>query len=113
MKHNVLLDTSFFVRLVHTQDEWHQHAKAYYRYFLEKEIGMVISTISVAEYCVRGRVEELPMRHLQVLPFNVSHAQKTGTFAHILFAAQASEVPKITPRILIPNDAKLFAQADD
>jgi len=58
MKHSVLLDTSFFIRLLNDDDVLHQNAVGYYRYYLENGIIMKISTISVAEYCVLGRLEE-------------------------------------------------------
>jgi predicted nucleic acid-binding protein len=60
MKHSVLLDTSFFIRLLNDEDPLHQHAKDYFKYFLEQEIILKISTVSVAEYCVVGKVGDLP-----------------------------------------------------
>ena len=81
MKHSVLLDTSFLVRLLHEADPLHDNAKDYFRYFLEKEIALKVSTISVAEYCVKGKIEELPLRNIQIIPFNLDHGIKTGEFS--------------------------------
>ena len=39
---------------------------------------MMISTISIAEYCVGGDVHELPLRNLQIVPFNLDHSKRTG-----------------------------------
>lgn len=50
MKHSVLLDTSFFIRLLNDGDSLHKNALGYFKYFLEKEIVHKVSTISVAEY---------------------------------------------------------------
>ncbi|MET4083309.1 putative nucleic acid-binding protein [Pedobacter sp. UYP30] len=64
MKLSVFLDTSFFVRLLNDEDPLHGNAKDYFRYFLENEIVLKVSTISIAEYCVRGKIDELPLRHI-------------------------------------------------
>jgi len=78
MTHSVLLDTSFFIRLLNDEDTFHENAKGYFKYFLDNDIIMKISTISIAEYCVSGRISELPLKNV----------------------------------FIIPNDSKLFAQAD-
>jgi len=85
MKHSVLLDTSFLIRLLNDEDPLHKNAVGYYKYFLEMEIILKVSTITIAEYCVRGKIEDLPMRNLQLIPFNLDHAKKTGEFADIIF----------------------------
>lgn len=71
---------------------------------------MMISTISIAEYCVGGDVHELPLRNLQIVPFNLDHSKRTGEFAKIVF--QNKNTLKLKERHIIPNDTKLFAQAD-
>src|SRR5690625_665597 len=85
MKFNVLLDTSFFIRLLNEEDELHYNAVNYFRYFLEEEIALKVFTISIAEYCVKGRIDELPLRNMQVIPFNLDHALRTGAFAEVIF----------------------------
>ena len=111
MKHKaVLLDTSFFIRFLNEGDPLFKNADGYFRYFLQKEIMMMISTISVAEYCVGGDVQELPLRNLQIVPFNLDHSKRTGEFARIVF--QNKGRLKLNERNIIPNDSKLFAQAD-
>lgn len=76
MKHSVLLDTSFFVRLLNEDDRLHKNALDYLKYFLENEVTLKVSTISIAEYCVKGTVDELPLRNLQIIPFNLDQAKK-------------------------------------
>ncbi|MFY8036768.1 MAG: hypothetical protein ACOVMQ_06355 [Cyclobacteriaceae bacterium] len=71
---------------------------------------MMISVISIAEYCVGGSIDELPLKNLQILPFNLDHAKRTGEFARIIF--KNKDRLKINERHIIPNDTKLFAQAD-
>jgi hypothetical protein len=109
-KKAVLLDTSFFIRFLNELDPLFKKADDYFRFFIQKDISMVFSTISIAEYCVGGTVQELPLKNLQILPFNLDHAKKTGEFARIIFANKNKL--KIGQRNIIPNDTKLFAQAD-
>lgn len=106
----ILLDTSFFLRFLNESDPLFKNADSYFRYFLQEEITMMISTISIAEYCVGGDVHELPLRNLQIVPFNLDHAKRTGEFAKIVF--QNKGRLRLNDRNIIPNDSKLFAQAD-
>jgi len=113
MKHSsVLLDTSFFIRLLNDEDPLHKNAKGYFKYFLEKEIVLKVSTITIAEYCVVGELEDLPLRNIQIIPFNLDQAKRTGEFAKIIFTENKLAKEKLSPRAIIPNDSKLFAQAD-
>lgn len=110
MPKSVLLDTSFFIRFLNESDPLFSNAEGYFKYFLHKEIVMMISTISIAEYCVRGDVHELPLKNLQIVPFNLDHAKRTGEFAGFVFDNKKSL--DLKDRNIIPNDSKLFAQAD-
>lgn len=112
MKHSVLLDTSFFIRLLNDEDKLHKNALGYYQYYLEKDIILKVSTISIAEYCVLGKLEDLPLKDIQIVPFNLNHATRTGEFAKVIFAENKVTEEKLLPRAIIPNDSKLFAQAD-
>ncbi len=112
MSRSVLLDTSFFIRFLNDADPLFTNADRYFKYFIQNDINMVISTISIAEYCVGGDISELPLRNLQILPFNLNHAQRTGVFAKIAFEARRAGIIEISNRNIIPNDSKLFAQAD-
>ncbi len=110
MHNAVLLDTSFFIRFLNDSDPLFNNADGYFRYFLQNEITMMISTISIAEYCVGGDIGELPLRNLQIVPFNLDHSKRTGEFAKIVF--QNKGKLKLRERNIIPNDTKLYAQAD-
>lgn len=112
MKHSVLLDTSFFIRLLNDEDPLHKNAKGYFKYFLEQDISLKVSTISIAEYCVLGKLDDLPLMNIQIVPFNLNQAQRTGEFAKIIFDVNKISKTKLSPRAIIPNDSKLFAQAD-
>ncbi len=107
---SVLLDTSFFLWFLNDESPLYKNADNYFRYFIGHEITMMISTISIAEYCVGGDIHELPLKNLQIVPFNLDHSKRTGEFAKIVFQNKAKL--KLNERNIIPNDTKLFAQAD-
>lgn len=109
---SVLLDTSFFLRFLNESDPLFKNAEGYFKYFIQNEIAMMISTIAIAEYCVGGDINELPLRNLQIIPFNLDHAKRTGELAKIAFQAKKTENLRVSNRNIIPNDTKLFAQAD-
>lgn len=108
--YSVILDTSFMIRLLNDSDSLHLNAKGYFRYFLENDIPMYFSTVSVAEYCVKGDFDDLPFRNIRILPFNISHAKESGRFAAALYKAKANKTLEVPNRLIIPNDSKLFAQ---
>ena len=110
MHKSVLLDTSFSLRFLDVESFLFNNVDGYFRYFLQNEIIMMISTISIAEYCVGGNINELSLRNLQIVPFNLEHAKRTGEFAKIIF--NNKQKLKLNERNIIPNDTKLFSQAD-
>jgi len=97
--------------LLNDEDKLHNNAIEYYKYFLENEITLKVSTITIAEYCVLGKLTDLPLVNIQILPFNLKEAQRAGEFANILFTENKVSITSL-PRAIIPNDSKLFAQAD-
>jgi len=111
MPEGALLDTSFFLRFLNEKDPLFNNADKYYKFLLHKEIKLFISTISIAEYCVGGKVDQLPLKNLIVLPFNIEHAEKAGEYGRIIYDARKDKSLKLDERPIIINDAKLFAQA--
>jgi hypothetical protein len=59
---------------------------------------------------VGGDIHELPLKNLQIIPFNLDHSKKTGEFARLVF--QNKHKLQLRERNIIPNDTKLFATAD-
>lgn len=110
MDNSILLDTSFFIRLLNDQDPLHSNALGYYKYFLQNEMALKLSTIAIAEYCVKGKLNELPLKDLQVLPFNLTHGVRAGELARIVFENKGKL--NLPNRLIIPNDTKLFAQVN-
>ena len=112
LKLGILCDTGFLIRLNQPQNELHTNARGYLKNLLAGGHVLYVSTIALAEYAVRDKIENLPMKYLRVLPFNIDHAQRAGEFAAIVFSKRDQIPPEITQRVIIPNDTKMFAQAD-
>ena len=96
------------IKLLDDTDPLHQNAKDYFRHHVQQNNTLWISTIAIAEFCVRGSFDDIPFRNLKVLPFNVDHAVVAGKFMEIVFR-QKHRI--LAPRAIIPNDCKLFSQA--
>lgn len=96
MRHSggVFCDTSFFIRLLDKTDRLHSNAKGYFKYFTENDYQLQISTIAIAEYCVGGDILDLPLRNIQIIPFNLNHSKRTGEFAKIVFQNKGKARPK-------------------
>ncbi len=112
MRKSVFCDTNFFIHLLDKNATLHTNAKGYFQYFAKNEFDLLISTIAIAEYCIKGNFNELPLRNLQIVPFNLDHSKRTSEFAKIAFEAKNTSKLNLSQRTLIPNDTKLFAQAD-
>lgn len=108
----VLCDTGFLIRLNQPKDPLHANARGYVKVFKEKQCPMFVSTIALAEYAVRDSIANLPMRYLRVVPFNIDHAETAGRFASIGFELRQQMPTELIQRVIIPNDTKMFAQAD-
>ena len=108
----VMLDSSFMRRFMDETSELNDNATQYYRYFLENDFELCISTIALAENLTYSSIEEFPFKDVKIVPFNIDHAKKTGEFAQYLFQEKHSNNLKITSRDIIPNDTKLFSQAE-
>lgn len=54
----------------------------------------------------------MPLKNIQIIPFNLKDGEKTGEFAKIIFMQNKISIDKLSPRAIIPNDSKLFAQSD-
>lgn len=112
LKLGILCDTGFLIRLNQPQDELHTNARGYLKYLLAGGHRLYVSTIALAEYAVRDKIENLPMKYFRVLPFNIDHAQKAGEIAYTVFSKRDQIPAEITQRVIIPNDSKMFAQAE-
>ncbi len=101
-------DTSFFIRLLNDRDPLHSNARKYFEFLVKNEHVLMLSSIAIAEYCVRGKIDELPFSNVDIVSFNSFHAARARAFARHAFDSGVI----VSERRIIPNDCNLFAQAD-
>ena len=107
----VLFDTSFFIRYSNKNDQLFNNAKEYLKFFLQNGWICKFSTIAVAEYTVKGKLEELPLKVLDLLYFTTQHAVTAGYLQNGVLTEKQSRGAKFPMRTIVPNDTKMFAQA--
>lgn len=105
---NIMLDTSFCIRLLDKNDALHQNAFDYFKYFFSEKISIHISTIAVAEYAVVDDPANLPINNLQIEAFDFLDAKTAGLF-HREIKGNQSNIANYNRRI-ITNDVKILAQ---
>lgn len=105
---SILLDTSFCIRLLKSNDTLHQNAKDYFKYFLEKKIEIYLSSIVVAEYAVKDDPANLPLEFVKIIPFDFFDGKTAGEFHSILIDHKDQTVN--IERNVIKDDCKLMAQ---
>lgn len=105
---SILLDTSFCIRLLKSNDELHQNAKDYFKYFLEKKIEIFLSSIVIAEYSVKDDPTNLPLEYVKIIPFDFFDGKTAGIF-HAILLNHKEQVANIE-RNVIKDDCKLMAQ---
>ncbi len=108
----VMMDTCFFIRMSNANDPLHDNVMEYFRYFINHEYDLRISTIAIAEYCTKGCVNDLPLKNLLPLPFNFDHAICSGKFMREIYKEKSRRGATFGNRLIIPNDTKMFAQAE-
>lgn len=105
---SILLDTSFCIRLLKSNDALHQNAKDYFKYFLEKKVQIYLSSIVVAEYSVKDDASNLPLEFVKIVPFDFFDGKTAGEF-HSALINNKDQVLNIE-RNVIKDDCKLIAQ---
>ena len=107
----VLLDSGFLIRLMNPDEPLHRVALDYFKQYITSGVACKVSTIALAEYGVKGDLRFLPTRYLQYVPFLYSHAEVAAEFMREVVEAKQKRGAVIQPRVVIPNDTKMFAQA--
>ena len=77
---SVLLDTSFCIRLLKKDESLHQNAIDYFQYFLEHNVELYVSTITIAEYSVKDDPNNLPLKTVKIIPFDFFDGRTAGEF---------------------------------
>lgn len=106
MQRGVLLDTSFLISLLSSTRAHHRAARSYWRYFLEQQIPIYLSTIVVSEFAIKQAVPGEILRCCIVLPFNWNDALKA---AELNFLSHSGDRES---RQALKDDVKIIAQAE-
>lgn len=103
---SVLLDTSFLISFSDPHRAHHAAAVRYYKECVLRQIPMYLSTIVISEFQVKQAINDLPLRNLVVLPFNIDHAMRCGLMIR--------QIPRDAgdDRVRVKDDFKLLAQCD-
>lgn len=103
---SVLFDTSFLITLADPNRQHHPAAKWYFTELVRCQIPIYLSTIAISEFQVKQTVNDLPLRNMVVLPFNIDHAMSCGILV--------SRFPKDEhdDRVRVKDDLKLIAQTE-
>ena len=107
----VLLDSGFLIRLMNPFEPLHRVALALFKEYVTERVICKVSTIALAEYGVKGDLQFLPTRYLQYVPFTYEHAEVASAFMRNIIKIKQERGAAIQPRVIIPNDTKMFAQA--
>jgi len=107
---SVMLDTSFCIRLLKSDDEYHQNAVDYFQFFLENKIIINISTIVIAEYSVKDDPNHLPLRKMRIVPFDFEDAKTAGEYHNIIKQDKLDLSGLGINRQLIKDDCNILSQ---
>jgi len=106
---SILMDSSFCIRLLKSNADFHENTVEYFEYFLENKIDLYLSTIVVSEYAVGDDPDNLlSLNAFKLLEFDYADAKVAGDFFAELKGNEG--LRELEQRKVIINDIKLFAQ---
>lgn len=74
----VLLDTSFLITLADRNRANHETARKYWKFFLESNTPIYLSTIVISEFELKQPIDNVILKSCIVLPFNHADAIKSA-----------------------------------
>lgn len=101
----VLIDTSFLITLADKSRKNSATARRYWKYFVDQEIPIFLSTIVVSEFCIKQEIDPAILRCCITLPFNWDHALLAAKFDWTRLRPSGVE------RAALKDDIKIIAQA--
>lgn len=113
MSKTVLLDTNFLIHFVKSDSALHRNATEYAQYFIDNEILMKVSIISIAEFNVYSDFSVFASQSMCIpVGYDIHDANRSSDFARVLYDQRKKGLLDVATRVIIPNDTKLFATAD-
>lgn len=106
---SVMLDCSFCIRLMRSEDPFHENCVKYLKYFIDNGIEMYLSSIVVSEYAVGDNPDNLlELQCFKLLEYDYHDAKWAGDFlAHLKSKGKFGDFGE---RKVVINDIKLFSQ---
>ena len=109
MRNGAILDTGFLITLVDAGRDAHEHAKAYYRHFLEQGIPLYLPTVVASEFCIKQPITDLPLHNFNILPFNLLESIRCADLNVVYYRRKVGE----GQRDAVKDDFKIIAQAEE
>jgi len=103
------MDTCFLITLVDAKRASHEHAKAIYRYFLEKGIPLYLPTVVASEFGIKQPVTDLPLHNFKILPFNLAESIRCANLNIAYYRLKTGT----GQRDAVKDDFKIIAQAEE
>lgn len=105
MAAGVLLDTSYLITLADQNRAHHDAARRCWKYFLENQIRVFLSTVVASEFLIKQEIPPQILRCCIVLPFNWDDAQRAAKLDWKRIRPSGVE------RDALKDDIKIIAQA--
>lgn len=106
MRTSCLLDTGFLISMVNSKRNNHTTALRYFRFCVDNSHSISISTIALAEFAIKQSIQDLPLKFVRLLPFNVDDADESARLDNLLDRDSSES------RQRFRDDVKMIAQAN-
>lgn len=109
MRNGAVLDTGFLITLFDANRKAHEHAKAYYRYFLENGVPLYLPTVVASEFCIKQPITDLPLHNFKILPFNLAESIRCADLNNAYYRKKSGA----GQRDAVKDDFKIIAQTEE